>query len=346
MKNIVLHVLNTSQFSGAENVACQIIKMYKNDTNYKMVYCSLDGQIRDILQNEGIEFIPIKKMSIRELKKVIDKIKPTIIHAHDMRASFFVSVSCGEVPFVCHVHNNGFDSRKLNLKVLLFNYATKKARHIFWVSKAAKDGYYYRNLIKDKSSILYNVVDVEEIRRKADINSDAIQYDVIFLGRLSYEKDPLRLIDVISDIVRSNKMVKVAIIGKGPLEDEVNKKIMRLGLSKNIDMLGFQNNPYPFLKNSKLMVMTSLWEGLPMCALEAISLGIPIVSTPTDGLCELVVDGKTGFLSNVNKELANKIILLCNNNDLREKMSVATLEQAEKLLDLKKYKEELSAYYE
>lgn len=346
MENVVLHVLNTSQFSGAENVVCQIIKMYHNDSNYKMVYCSLDGQIRSVLENERIEFAPIKKMNICELKKVINKVKPTIIHAHDMRASFFVAISCGKIPFVCHVHNNGFDSRKINLKVLLFNYATKKARHIFWVSKAAKEGYYFKNRIEEKSSVLYNVVNAEEIYRKASTNICKKYYDAIFLGRLSYEKNPLRLIEIISDIVKTNPTVKVAIVGSGPLEDDVNKKVMELGLSRNVDMLGFQNNPYPFLKKSKLMVMTSLWEGLPMCALEAISLGIPIVSTPTDGLCELIIEGETGFLSNNNEELANRIISICNNENLQRKMSTATLEQAGKILNLKKYKKDLSVYYE
>ena len=83
-----------------------------------------------------------------------------------------------------------------------------------------------------------------------------------------------------------------------------------------------------------------------MCALEAISLGIPIVSTPTDGLCELIIEGETGFLSNNNEELANRIISICNNENLQRKMSTATLEQAGKILDLKKYKKDLSVYYE
>lgn len=47
----------------------------ENDSNYKMVYCSLDGQIRSVLENERIEFAPIKKMNICELKKVINKVK-------------------------------------------------------------------------------------------------------------------------------------------------------------------------------------------------------------------------------------------------------------------------------
>ncbi len=346
MKNIILHVLNTNEYSGAENVVCQIIKMYKSDTRYQMVYCSLDGPIRQILEKEKIQFVALKKMSVSELRKAINKVKPTVIHAHDMRASFFVSLSCGKIPFISHIHNNGFDSRSLNIKVLLFRIAAQRAKHIFWVSKAAKEGYYYQKQIGYKSSILYNVVDCEEIRKKANVRMCKIKYDIVFLGRISYEKNPLRLIDIISRVAKKNQGIRVAIIGKGPLENEVNKRIIELGLSKNIDMLGFQTNPYPTLKNAKIMIMTSLWEGLPMCALEAIALGIPIVSTPTDGLCELVLEGKTGFLAAADDELADKINLICTNSDLLDEMHFAVLKQAEKLLDINKYKAELSAVYE
>lgn len=346
MKKLILHVLNTNEFSGAENVVCQIIKIFKSDPNYNMVYCSLDGPIREVLRDKKIPFEPIKAMNIREIKRVIDKVKPTLIHTHDMRASFFVSVSCGKIPFICHIHNNGFDSRKLNIKVVLFRFAAQRAKHIFWVSKAAQEGYYYSNFIHDKSSILYNVVDRTEILQKASLSTKNVEYDIVFLGRLSYEKNPLRLIKLISDVVRTNQSIKAAIVGKGPLEYEVREKITELGLKENVDMLGFQDNPYPILNKAKLMIMTSLWEGLPMCALEAIALGVPIVSTPTDGLREVVLDGITGFLSDDDKELSNKINLICNDSDLRKKMNLAVVKQAERLLDVSKYKSELSAYYE
>lgn len=346
MSKLILHVLNTGEFSGAENVAIQIIKMYQKERNYKMIYCSLDGPIRDVLLNKNIDFEPIQKMNIKEIRRVINKYKPDIIHAHDMKASFFVSIACKNTPFVCHIHNNNFNSRNLSLKVILFRTAAKKSRHIFWVSKSAMNGFYFKEQVKEKSSILYNVINAEEVRKNAELACNVPSCDIIYLGRLSPEKNPLRLLDLIFEIKKTIPYITLGIIGTGELEAEIIKKIDKLQLNDNVTLFGFQSNPYPFLKKSKLMLMTSLWEGLPMCALEAISLGIPIVSTPTDGLCELVIDGKTGFLSNDNIDLANKIVLICNNSDLRKNMSLATLAQAEKLLDLKKYKNELTTYYE
>lgn len=346
VNKVVLHILSSNIFSGAENVVCQIIKMFQSHSEYRMVYCSLDGPIREKLEQEGIEFVPIAKKSVGEIRRVIAQVKPTLIHAHDMRASFLTSLACGTIPFVCHIHNNGFDSRKLNLKVFLFDYASKRAKHIFWVSEAAKEGYYYKEKISQKSSVLYNVVDRQEIIRKAKLTESENQYDVIYLGRLSFEKNPLRFIDLLSELVKKVPTIKAAIVGTGLLEEEVRQKIVEYGLDEVIDMLGFQTNPYPILKNSKILVLTSLWEGLPMCALEALSLGIPIVSTPTDGLCELVLEGKTGYLSDENSKLADRIYQLINDENLYREFSVNSLERSKELLDLEQFKNVLSAYYE
>ena len=83
----ILHVLATSLFSGAENVACQIIGLCA-DSDHEMIYCSPDGQIRESLEQRGISFEPIKSLTASELKKAIDRVKPDIIHTHDMRASY------------------------------------------------------------------------------------------------------------------------------------------------------------------------------------------------------------------------------------------------------------------
>ncbi|POP30313.1 hypothetical protein C3B58_21965, partial [Lactonifactor longoviformis] len=73
--------------------------------------------------------------------------------------------------------------------------------------------------------------------------------------------------------------------------------------------------------DSKIMIMTSRFEGTPMCALEAQSLGLPIVSTPTDGLTEIITNGKNGFLSENDDILSEKVCELINNQKLQQKMS-------------------------
>lgn len=75
----------------------------------------------------------------------------------------------------------------------------------------------------------------------------------------------------------------------------------RLALENSVSFLGFQKKPLKMLQDAKCMLMTSRWEGLPMSALEAMALGVPLVCTPTDGLNALITEGETGFCAAMNR---------------------------------------------
>ncbi len=334
----------SNSFSGAENVVCQIIKMFSG-SDYKMYYCSPDGRIRDALEENNIDFLPLREFSVKELKRVISETKPDIIHAHDMRAGFYVSLACGKIPFVSHVHNNNFDSRGLSLKSLLFYHAAKKAKHIFWVSESSFEGYKFHDRFKDKSSILYNVIDKAALIKKMETDTGEYDFDIAYVGRLTEPKDPIRLMNVFAEIIKMAPDVKIAVAGTGDMAEQTKSFAKQLSITDNVKFLGFMSNPYKLLYSSKLMIMTSRWEGTPMCALEAMALGVPIVSTPTDGLCELVDDGKTGFLSSDDAVLAEKCTDIIKNAGLRQTLSENTLKKADELLLIPAYKAALDEVY-
>lgn len=342
----ILHVLMSSTFSGAENVVCQIISMYKND-DVEMLYGGIDGPvIRNALDERGFKFIPMKKRSVSEVSRIIKETKPDIIHAHDMKASYFVSLACGKIPFISHIHNNNFDSRGLSLKSLFFYHAAKKAKHIFWVSNSSYEGYKFHDRFKDKSSVLYNVIDKAALIKKMETDSSEYDFDIAYVGRLTEQKDPIRLMNVFADIIKAMPDVKIAVAGTGDMDEQTKSFAEQLKIIDNVKFLGFMSNPYKLLYSSKLMIMTSKWEGTPMCALEAMALGVPIVSTPTDGLCELVNDGKTGFLSSDNAVLSEKCIEIIKDAGLRQTLSENTLKKADELLLIPVYKAALDAEYE
>lgn len=342
----IMHLLQTSTFSGAENVVCQIIKMMDSTPHIEMVYCSPDGPIRDELKKLGINFCKLEKFNVPNLNKVLKIEKPDIVHAHDMRASFIASLACTSEKIISHIHNNNFDSRGLSLKSILYLIPATRASHIFYVSQSAFEGYYFHNLFFKKSSVLYNVIDADSLASKMLNDKNRYDYDVIFLGRLSKPKNPLRLMNVIKKAVEIKSDIKVAIVGTGELDTITKNRCRELGLEKNVSFLGFMSNPAKVLHDSKLMIMTSLWEGTPMCALEAMSLGVPIVSTPTDGLKDLVIQDKSGYLSDNDIDLANYIVKITTDEKLREKMSAASVERFYEINSIKKYKEEILKSYE
>lgn len=341
----ILHIANTDHFSGAENVICQIVSLFRDEKGVEMAYVSPDGSIREALKERDIRFVPIKKLNMKELRRVFQEEKPDVVHAHDMKASLITSLACGDNRLVLHLHNNEYANRKISKKSIAFLFPAFKANHIFYVSQSAYEGYRFHKWFWEKSSVLSNILDIKLLKEKANKDHNEYDYDVIFLGRFSEPKNPLRLLSVIKIAVQDNPKLKVAVVGSGELKQQVVAKWEELNLQENVDLLGFMSNPLKILKDAKLMLMTSLWEGTPMCALEAMALGTPIVSTPTDGLVDLIEDGKTGFLSDNDDVLAEKINLLVNDTRTRIKLSANCMEKSQIINDIKVYKEALKRVY-
>ena len=340
----VMHVLNSRIYSGAEKVVCQIIKSFRDDV--EMVYCSPDSDIvRQMLAEQDVTFLPMEKMSTGELKRVIAQQKPDLIHAHDMRASFFSALCCGKIPLVSHIHNNAYDARGLSPKTIAYLLAGFKAKHILWVSNSSYEGYAFHKLFAKKSSVLYNIIDTEAIFDKKAQDGNTYDYDMIYVGRLTFQKDPQRLMRLCARLKESKPDLKVAIVGTGELEAEVKQLCEELGISENVSFLGFQSNPIKMVHDAKAMILTSRWEGTPMCALEAMALGTPVVSTPSDGMKDLIDDGVNGYLTDDDAVMAEKLLAIMNDDSHRNYLGKNAQKKFAEINDAPKYKQAISDCY-
>lgn len=340
----VMHVLNSRIYSGAEKVVCQIIKSFRGDV--EMVYCSPDSDIvRQMLSEQDVTFLPMEKMSTAELKRVIAQEKPDLIHAHDMRASFFSALCCGKIPLVSHIHNNAYDARGLSPKTIAYLLAGFKAKHILWVSNSSYEGYAFHRLFAKKSSVLYNIIDTEVIFDKKAQDENTYDYDMIYVGRLTFQKDPQRLMRLCARLKESKPDLKVAIVGTGELEAEVKQLCENLGISENVHFLGFQSNPIKMVHDAKAMILTSRWEGTPMCALEAMALGTPVVSTPSDGMKDLIDDGINGYLTDDDAVMAEKLLAIMNDVGHRNYLGKNAQKKFAEINDAPKYKQAISDCY-
>ncbi|OPY24580.1 MAG: UDP-D-galactose:(glucosyl)lipopolysaccharide-1,6-D-galactosyltransferase [Methanobacterium sp. PtaU1.Bin097] len=148
---------------------------------------------------------------------------------------------------------------------------------------------------------IYNMMDIEEnIKLSREKLPDKYQglfnennakfFNFISLGRLARQKGQWFLIRSFRRVVDQHPHAKLFILGEGVLRKELEELINKLELTKNVFLLGEQSNIFPFLLNSQCFVLTSLWEGLPMALIEALSLNLPIISTdcktgPREILC-------------------------------------------------------------
>lgn len=340
----VLHVLNSRIYSGAEKVVCQIIHMFSGET--EMVYCSPYSEIvENMLKLEQVEYRPVSTLLPGELRKIIEKEQPDVIHAHDMRASFVSALCCGNIPLVSHIHNNAYDSRGLSAKSIAYLLAGFKAKHILWVSRSSFEGYFFHKLFAKKSSVLFNIIDLQQVYDKRDQDMASYDYDTIYIGRLTYQKNPQRLMRLCALMKQYKPDIRMAVVGTGELEEETKALCEELGLQENVHFLGFQSNPMKIIHDSKSLILPSRWEGTPMCALEAMALGVPVVSTPTDGLVDLLEEGKTGFLSDEDSVLAQRVAQLATDAGLRQQMSREAAQKAVQINDAEAYKQAVAVWY-
>lgn len=341
----VMHVLNSRIYSGAEKVVCQIIHAFQGEV--EMVYCSPESDIvRKMVEGQGVTYLPMKTMSVSELSRVIREQKPDLIHAHDMRAGFFSALCCGNIPLVSHIHNNAYDARGLSPKTVGYLLAGFRAKHIFWVSQSSFDGYAFHKLFANKSSVLYNVIDTDEIYTKLSQDSNTYDYDLIYVGRLTYQKNPQRLLRLCARLKESKPDLKVAIVGTGELEEELKALSQELNLEDTVHFLGFQPNPIKMVAGSKAMILTSRWEGTPMCALEAMALGTPVVSTPSDGMKDLLTDGVSGYLTESDEQMAVDLLKIFTQPEHRQLLAENARKKFDSLNDGEAYKQAIWTAYQ
>ena len=340
----VMHVLSSRIYSGAEKVVCQIIKSFRGEV--EMVYCSPYSEIvGEMLSEQDVTYLPMQAMSVSELRRVIREQKPDLIHAHDMRASLFSALSCGSIPLVSHIHNNAYNARGISPKTVGYLLAGFKAKHILWVSQSSFDGYAFHKLFAKKSSVLYNVIDTEQIFGKLAQDPNTYDYDLIYVGRLTYQKDPQRLMRLCARLKKDKPDLKAAIVGTGELLDEVQALCEELGISENVHFLGFQSNPIKMVADSKAMILTSRWEGTPMCALEAMALGTPVVSTPSDGMKDLLTDGVSGYLTDDDEQMARDLLKIFSDPVHRQELAENAKQKFASINDADAYKQTILNCY-
>jgi glycosyltransferase involved in cell wall biosynthesis len=171
-------------------------------------------------------------------------------------------------------------------------------------------------LPREKITVIYNPIITPELITKAKEKLEHPWFSpgeppvILAVGRLSREKDYPLLINTFAQINQSIPS-RLLILGDGPDRGELEVLIHRLGLENFIKMPGFVNNPYPFMVNSSVLVLSSRWEGLPTVLVEALYCGVPIVSTDCrNGPREILQNGRFGKLVPVGDQqsLAKAII--------------------------------------
>ena len=190
-----------------------------------------------------------------------------------------------------------------------------------------------------------NPIDTQKVIIKAkESNETGIKYDILFLGRLEKPKNPIRYIEIIKQVKEKFPQIKTAMIGDGKLMNKCREKIIELKLENNIEMLGFCTNPYAILKETKMLLITSDWEGYGLVATEALILGVPVIANNVGGLPD-IIDDSCGKIVNSNEEFLEEIEKLLNNKKILKDKKTKCLEKIKLLENKDRYYKKIEELY-
>ncbi len=186
-----------------------------------------------------------------------------------------------------------------------------------------------------QSSIyIYNPVSAQEILLKSEVEVPLDEkmfehFTFVTSGRLTKQKGYDCLLEAVARLQKENHHFHVLIIGQGEERRALEQQIHDKDLNEYVHLLGYMENPFPVIKRANCFICSSRAEGFSLVILEAMILGLPIISTNCSGPNELVGESKYGVLvDNSIDGIYNGMRLLLENPQYVETLKIKSLERA------------------
>jgi glycosyltransferase involved in cell wall biosynthesis len=265
----------------------------------------------------------------------IRRFKPDVIHTHTAKAGVIgriASILSGRKSirvhtFHGHLLHGYFGSGKTKLVILVEKFLAIFSHQLLAVGKQVQD-----DLIEvgignsNKFAVMPPGLQLAKVPSKHDarieLGLDQNENYCAFIGRITQIKRPDRFLDVVAKVKSNDIKVKFIVAGAGEqlqyCQDRVNNENLP------VTFLGWREDIEVVLAAADFVILTSDNEGTPLSLIQAGMVGIPVVATNVGSTNEIVVNGKTGFLTDLSiGDLASAVTKLAENSDLRAQMGTA-----------------------
>jgi len=289
------------------------------------------------------------KLAFR-IAHAIRALKPAVLHAHGARAGLPAALvpESLRVPLVYTVHGFHYVSKTPVIRALARHaerFCMQRAAATVFVSDfdrglASNDG-----LIPGRSE--HVVIHNGAMAAKKDPSVEP-EFDIAFLGRLHPQKNPLLLADILLALRPLEPVL--AIIGDGECETALRERLRQAGVAHQVRFLGARPSPEALrlLERTRIQVLPSQSEGLPVAVIEAMHRGVPTVASNVGGVGELIEDGVTGFLLRPDDiaGFADRLGCLLVDEPRREAMGEAARKRARSAFSVERNLEQHLALYD
>ena len=330
-------IYGTKTFSAIDLTLKQAIKT----KNIKKIYLKL--KMIYLMKRKKIN-----KLIIKERKRILNKTYDVEIAFKDGFCAIFTAYGNSKKKYTwLHTDYKMYDCTA-NYRPL-FEEIFPKFDKIIAISKSVKERFkekYHLNNIH----VIYNLINVEKIKKKKDetiINYDKNKINLISVGRFHNMKGYDRLIDVMHKLDEENLLenVKLRLIGDGEDYNLIKSKIDKYALNDYIELLGLKKNPFPYVFASDCFLMCSRYEPFGLVVIEALTLGVPVISTDVASIKEIMTkdygfiteNSVDGYYNGLKKIIKNPTLIKKYKQNLKKYKYDTTkiMLEIEELLDEK-----------
>jgi glycosyltransferase involved in cell wall biosynthesis len=335
----VLECIRQGQIGGGESHLLSLVEHLDKDRFEPVVLSFTEGPMVDRLRQMKIpvEVIhttrPFDFTKWNEVKKFIRNQKVDLVHAHGTRANsnvLWASRSLG-LPVIYTIHGWSFhpDQRPIVRKIRILGEQYLTSKSDLNISVSASNQQTGKEFMPSfQSTVVNNGIDLQkfdpsrslrDIRMEMGIPNNKLL--VIFIARFTSHKQPLSLIKAFSNALKVNKELHLLMVGDGDEKEKAIGMIREYGLQNNITLSPFRQDVPDVLAAADIFVLPSLWEGLPIGLLEAMSMGKAIIASRVDGTREIIRHGESGWMvdpENLVENLAEALVSLSANSAQRK----------------------------
>jgi len=314
----ILEIINRAEIGGGPGHIGQILQRIDSTRFEVALACSPGGNDLPRLQALSAAYFPVpigkipRLSTIRRLRKIIQRESFQIIHTHGGVAGLWGRIAAFGLKHVAVVHTlhgiHFLNYRNLLLKWLYIQIERALSRitdQTICVAQAdltkalenrlfsPEKGRVIRNGIQFSVSRL-NQTDLVALKNSLGISPDAIVIGQV--ARLHAQKGQEYLLEAFARVRQNFPQTRLLLIGDGPAKTELQNLADQLKITDSVHFAGFRTDIGHLLQIMDIFVLSSLWEGLPLALLEALSYGLPVVATAVDGVPEIISSATDGLL--------------------------------------------------
>ena len=333
-------IISRPEMGGAQRVAINLADWLNKTTNHKASIIALSHLKEGAYNMSGRDYYFLQKRNkIAELRNVICSVKADIVLTMGVPLCIYtIPATVGlSIKHIVSERNDPAHFAGKRITAIISRALMRLADGFVFQTKDARD--FYGEKISKKSTIIPNpLFDMHQMPSK--IYSGERKKNIVSVGRLNPQKNHILLIDAFCDIHKEFPEYRLEIWGEGQERYNLEQYINEKNLNKCITLPGVSNQIFDKLYDSSLFVLSSNFEGMPNALIEAMALGLPVISTdcPCGGPSFLISNKVNGILVKVGdkNEMVNAMRFMLNNKDkaismgenaflLRERLSEQTV---------------------